>query len=397
MPSVTMIEELRQKRAATFDKMTAVSERAGSDVLAGDDQTEFDRLEKEFEQLTTRVNQVEKLEGINTGPPALAGGSDVDEERYLTIESAEYRGAFDEYVRRGTTEMDVEARSTLNIGAPGDGGYTAPEEWKELYEPLLEFGTIRALAEVITTESGNNMHLPYVAADAAAVTVVDEEGDIPDDAEQFDEVLLGAYKYAQIVKASDEFVQDTSIPQLAAFIGRRAGFRIARKQNAHFVGGNGSTAPQGLFSGAVVGKTAADDVTITFEELIDLEYSVITPYRKDGVYIAHDSTMGALRKIKDSENRPLWQPSIQAGQPDTLSGRPILADPDVPTIGASSRVVGFGNVRLAYTIRVAGGVTLKFLDQLYAAKGQVGWRVQERADGKITDANAFKVLATAAS
>jgi HK97 family phage major capsid protein len=125
---------------------------------------------------------------------------------------------------------------------------------------------------------------------------------------------------------------------------------------------------------------------------------VIAPYRKNGVYIANDTTIGAIRKIKDSTGQYLWQPSLQAGTPDTLNGHPVHADPDVVTLGGvSRRVLGFGDVRMAYTIRDVLGVTIKFLDQTYADNDQVGWRGKLRTDGGIVDPNAFKVAITPAA
>jgi HK97 family phage major capsid protein len=42
------------------------------------------------------------------------------------------------------------------------------------------------------------------------------------------------------------------------------------------------------------------------------------------VFIAHPAIKGAIRKLKDAQNRPLFEPSPREGSPDTLFGYPIL-------------------------------------------------------------------------
>jgi HK97 family phage major capsid protein len=393
-------EALLEERAGLHKRMTEINDAAEGESrdLSTEEAQEYDRVEADFDSLSVRIKRAEKLERntptLTHGHPS--PGDEGDEERAATVDSDEYRDAFGAYLRGGLGERSVisaEQRSILKIGEDAEGGYTVPEEWAALYEPLLEAGTIRSLAEVITTTGGNPLHIPKVTEDATAPEIEGETDTIADDAETFGEVILGAFKYAQIVKASDEMARDTAI-DLNAFVGRRAGFRIGRKQNADFItGAGGSTAPAGLFKGAQVGKQAASKTAITPDEIIDLIYSVIAPYRRGAVYLANDKTHAVVRKFKDKNEQYLWQPSLQAGEPDMLNGFPFYADPDInATFTEKQLVMGFGNVKLAYTIRDAGGVEVKFLDQLYAASGQVGWRVQQRSDGDIIDSAAFKTL-----
>lgn len=394
-------EALLEQRASAYEKMKGINDAAEAEGrdLSAEEAQEFDRVEADFDSLSERIKRAEKLEGntptLTAGRPTAEG--EVEEERALTIASDEYREAFDAYLRGGfdpmRTSISAEQRSILKIGEDSEGGYTVPEEWRSLYEPLLEAGTIRGLAEVIQTSGGNPLHIPKVTADASAVEIEGETDEIANDAEEFGEVILGAFKYAQIVKSSDEMVQDTAI-DLNSFVGRRAGFRIGRKQNSDWIKGAGSTsAPAGLFKGASVGKQAASKTAFTADEIIDLLYSVTAPYRRGAVFIANDASHARVRKFKNEEEQYIWQPALTAGEPDMLLGYPFYADPDVSsTFTEKELVMGFGNVRLAYTIRDAGGIGVKYLDQLYAANGQVGWRVQQRSDGDIIDSGAFKTL-----
>ena len=71
--------------------------------------------------------------------------------------------------------------------------------------------------------------------------------------------------------------------------------------------------------------TAASATAITMDEIMDLYYSLRAPYRRNAVFIMNDSTIKAIRKLKNGNGDYLWQPSLTAGQPDTLLNRPAVS------------------------------------------------------------------------
>lgn len=107
-----------------------------------------------------------------------------------------------------------------------------------------------------------------------------------------------------------------------------------------------------------------------------------------------DSTVKLIRKLKDSTGQYLWQPGLQAGQPDTILSRPLVVNPNVPAATTGLRSVAFGDIS-RYYIRDVEGVTVKVLNELYAANGQVGFRIHRRTDGDLRDTAAVKVLTQA--
>ena len=256
---------------------------------------------------------------------------------------------------------------------------------------------MRNLAEIVTTDDGGALHVPTEKAggEAAAPGIVPENEAIPDDADELAEVILSAFKIARLTKASEEIVQD-AIFDVAGYVGRRLGFQVGRAANAKYIMGDGVGEPQGLFFGATVADTLASKTAIAADEVIDLAFSVIAPYRKNGVYIANDSTIAAIRKIKDENGQYMWQPSLQAGTPDVLNGFPCYADPDVPALGAEKKVLGFGDIKRAYMIRDVLGFVVKFLEERFADNDQVAWRGKLRTDGRIIDKAAFKIADTPA-
>ena len=137
--------------------------------------------------------------------------------------------------------------------------------------------------------------------------------------------------------------------------------------------------------------TAASATAITADEIIDLYYSLNAPYRKNAVWVLNDSTVKAIRKLKDANGNYLWQSSLIADAPDTLLGRPVYTSAYMPAIETGKKVIAFGDFGY-YWIADRQGRSFKRLNELYAATGQVGYIASQRVDGKLILPEAIKVL-----
>ena len=169
---------------------------------------------------------------------------------------------------------------------------------------------------------------------------------------------------------------------------------IGTKEEDAFFNGNGTGKPTGIFNatgGAQVGVTAASATAITADEIIDLFYSLKAPYRKNAVWVLNDSTVKAIRKLKDKNDNYLWQPALTAGTPDTILGRPVYTSSYVPSIAAGAKTIAFGDFSY-YWIADRQGRIFKKLSELYAATDQTGFVATQRVDGKLVLPEAIKVL-----
>ncbi|OQA13254.1 MAG: Phage capsid family protein [Firmicutes bacterium ADurb.Bin356] len=127
------------------------------------------------------------------------------------------------------------------------------------------------------------------------------------------------------------------------------------------------------------------------DDVIDLYHSLREPYRRTAVFLANDTTIKAIRKLKDTTGQYLWQPSIMAGQPDTILNRPVRTSGYVPAIEPGAKVLAFGDFQY-YWIADRQGRSFQRLNELYAATGQVGFRATQRVDGKLVLPEAIKLL-----
>ena len=105
----------------------------------------------------------------------------------------------------------------------------------------------------------------------------------------------------------------------------------------------------------------------------------------------NDATVSLLRKLKDNNGAYLWQPSVQAGQPDKLLGYDLYTSPYVPTVEAGAFAIAFGDFQ-NYWIGDRAGRTVQRLNELYATNGQVGYVATERVDGKVILAEGIQLL-----
>ena len=222
---------------------------------------------------------------------------------------------------------------------------------------------------------------------------IDEEGAYTESDDSFGQVSIGAYKLGTMIKVSEELLND-SVFDLESYIAREFARRIGTKEEEAFFTGDGTGKPLGILAasgGAETGVTAASATAVTADELMDLFYSLKSPYRKNAVWILNDSTIKAIRKLKDNNGQYLWQPSLVAGTPDTILGRPVKTSTYMPAIAAGAKTIAFGDFSY-YWIADRQGRSFKRLNELYAANGQVGFLGSQRVDGKMILPEAVKVL-----
>ena len=394
------ILELREKRAKAWEAAKAFldSHRNEKGVLSAEDDASYSRMEQEITDLGKEISRLERQEAFErelsqpvnmplTGRPA-AGSLGKEKTGRATDE---YRQNFWNMMRSKTPMPQVV--NALQIGTDSEGGYLVPDEYERtLVEALEEENVFRQLAKVIRTSSGDRK-IPVVATKGTA-SWIDEEGAYLESDDSFGQVSIGAYKVGTMIKVSEELLND-SVFDLEAYISREFARRIGAKEEEAFFTGDGSGKPLGVLAatgGAEIGVTAASATAITADELIDLFYSLKAPYRRNAVWVLNDSTIKAIRKLKDNQGQYLWQPSLTAGAPDLLLGKPVRTSAYMPAIAADAKTVAFGDFSY-YWIADRQGRSFKRLNELYAATGQVGFLASQRVDGKLVLPEAIKVLA----
>ncbi len=305
--------------------------------------------------------------------------------------------AFDMFLHLGRNEMDTATKAALQEGTDSEGGYIVPDQYMaELVKALTEQSIVRQSGARVIGMTNQVMRVPSLTKSSAAVLTAEEAG-YDEQEPTFGEIVFTAYKFTKLSKVSEELVADAMFDVWGGVLSPDFIQAFAASENTYFTTGTGSSQPQGVVTGAGTGVTAAAVAAITADEVIDLYHSLGYLYRSNATWMMNDAVLAYVRKLKDSTGQYLWQPGLQAGQPDQLLGRPIITNNSMAdTIEASAKTILFGDFAY-YWIGQRAGMTVDVNPYLYMANGQVGYFGRMRIDGHVVLAAAFKLLVQASS
>jgi len=402
------IKDLRLRRGKIADDMQAILTGADKRALTVDERTKFDAMDKEQDELRTRIEAEEKSyflgeelrkSGLDKAPITMeTAAKPKDEGRAKAMSDA-----FLTFLRRGPEGATEEERKLLmemrdfSSGTSNTGGYTVPNEFLNRLEVALKFyGAMWNTSEVIKTASGGSMALPSMNDTAVTGELLAENSAATSDTSTpFGTLSLPAYMYSsRLVAVSLQLMQDSAFDVEKVVIDMLAA-RLGRITNAHFTTGDGSSKPRGIVIDATLGKTGTTGQTtsVIYDDLVDLVYAVDPAYRQMGncAFMLNDASVKVIRKLKDGQNRPLWEPSVQVGQPDMLLGFPVKINNDIATMAASAKSILFGDFS-KYKIRQVLDTQVARLNERLMDKLQVGFIGFLRAGGSLLDAGTHPVV-----
>lgn len=365
-------KELANKKDVTVEEINAKKQ-------------EIETLKAKIE-LQEQIEAEEKEELVNkakAGKMKELKGEPQDIKKTDVRETQNYTEGFYNIIRgKSLTAEQAEVFNTI-----GTGQVPVPKSFQnKLVEALEELNIMRKLGTVINTDSDKD--IPFVQTKGIA-DWTEENGDFHESEDTFGTISISAYKLTRILKVSEEILEDNTI-NLEDYLVRSFARALAYPEENAFINGDGDKKPQGVFVSAEEGVTTASATAITADEIIDLYYSLGRPYRNNAVFIMNDTTLKAIRKLKDSDGNYLWTKGFN-GEPETILGRPVYTSQFAPEIGAGNRIIAFGDMSY-YTIGDRSKRTFQRLNELYSANGQVGFRGYERVDGKLILPEAVKVM-----
>lgn len=413
--SIELIKTLTEKRQRIWDEQKKLLDDVAAEKrdLSAEESVQYDKRNGDLTELRARIDGLLDAEEANKAATEqlrrlgdLSGG----EEHRGDGPKVDLNEEFRKLARREISEIKIDARAVsdaiaeqraLSKGTATAGGNTVPTSFAgTLFEHLVETsGLLQLGPTVFSTDSGEVFEVPVTTSHGAAA-LTPEAGTLAGTDPAFGKRSLGAYKYGQLITVARELIEDTGV-DLTGYLARAAGRNVGLALGAHLISGTGTNQPTGVATTATAGKTGATGVVgvFTADDLIDLMFSVISPYRSapSAGWLVKDATLGEIRKLKDGSDRYLFSPAATVGAPDTLLGKPIQTDPNVAGIGVGAKSVLFGDWS-AYFIRYAGGVRFERSDEFAFGTDQIAFRAIVRADGILGDqTGAIKAFAGGAS
>jgi HK97 family phage major capsid protein len=387
-------KRLLEERANTWEQAKALLDHAAEEKrdLTAEEEVSYQKMTSDLETLRAKADKYiedernakaseESLRSLIAQRPERSDKPEGDDElRKFFAGEAKFYDA---------KPFASEVRD-LSKGTATAGGNTVPTSmYSKIWEHLRENATLLSGgATVLNTSSGENIDVPITTSFGAAAAVA-EAAALAESDPAFGKRTLGAYKFGQLVQISSELVQDGAF-DLEGFLARVVGQNVGNAFGAKLITGAGSTEPTGITVSSTLGVTGATSVAgvPTLDNLIDLYYSVIAPYRNKSAaqWLMKDSTAAVIRKFREGSGTGayLWQPSIVAGQPDLLLSKPVLTDPNVAATAIGAKSVLFGDLS-SYAVRIVAGIRFERSDDYSFNTDQTTFRAIIRGDGLLID------------
>jgi HK97 family phage major capsid protein len=432
-------KELREKRAPLAVQIRALADKANKESrdFTAEEKPNWEKLNKDYDDLSRQIEvaeRAEKVEGDQAslasrelvlpgredragGKPAgerEAGGErqlPTEEDRCLAIqgwmrhqsgedledkhrEAAKRCGINprrrsldlrlnDTQEERAIRRAVREGRALSAVAGPSGALTIADTFVNRLEVAMLAYGGVRQVAEVIRTDTGAEMTWPGVDDTSNEGERIGENTDVAEQDVAFHGYTWKAYKYSsKLIRVPVELLEDSAF-NLVTTLGDIVGERLSRKQNRDFTVGTAANQPNGIVTGATLGKTTAGAAAITADEVLDLIHSVDPAYRTGAGFMFHDAVLLTLRKLKDLQGRYLWSSGITGGAPDRLSEYPITINQHMAsTVATTNKTMLFGQLN-KYKVRDVRVIRFRRLVERYAEKDQEGFIAFARSDGNL--------------
>lgn len=396
------IQQLRERRAAKAVEARKLMDDTKDAKWTNEHQTKYDELTGEVVALDQQIEREQKLLDL------MADELDQEDQAKKAhdkkkVDALSPEGIFNAWARNGEKGLSQEQAqklyNTMSTTTGSEGGFTVPTTVaSRLIESLKSFGGMRAVAEILTMQSGNPMSFPTTDGTAEEGEIVAENATATAADPTFGTVGLPVYKFSsKIMAVPIELLQD-SVIDVEAFINRRAAERLGRITNRLYTVGTGTSQPLGIVTASTAGKVGATGTTTTFgyDDLVDLMEAVDDAYTEGGrgQWMFSQAVRKGLRKMKDTAGRPIWTPGyeygVTAGVPDLLLGANVRINNAMAAPAANAKSIIFGDLS-KYIIRDSMQVSLfRFADSPYITKGQIGFLAWMRTGGTLSDTAAVK-------
>jgi len=398
-----MIKDLRNQHGVKLKAARDMIEKAEGEKrnLTGEETAQYDGLMNEVLDIKARIDRVDlqqKLErdaATATAPVATLDGAsglkDSKEEidpKFAT--SDQIMNAYGRALVNGVPDIMLPftnndrlvLRNALQQDIDTDGGFLSPpmEFQARLIQRVDDQVFIRALATKLRVTKSDSLGTPSLDVDpsdplwTAEIKTGDEDQDM-----KFGLRELKPHPLAKRIKVSRKLLR-TSALSVEQIVLERLGYRFAVTQENAFMTGDGANKPLGLFTASDQGISTARDVStdntandITFDNLINVKYTLKGNYWALAQWIFHRDAMKQISKLKDGQGNYIWRESVRVGEPDTVLGFPINMSEFAPNTFTTAQYVGMLGDYSHYWIADALTLEMQRLTELYAETNQVGF------------------------
>lgn len=394
------LKELLDQRNSLIEEAKGVLDVAQKEKreLTAEETVKYDKLFDEaqlkkdtIERHQKQAKMTKELEGIAIDPNGSERGKEDSSDK-------EYRSALQKYFVRGSHAISETEQRALSQGSAPDGGFLVPRE--QFVATLLKFVDdnvfIRQRATKFQLTTAQSLGVPSLDTDVSDADWTSEVGSVSEDTTmKTGKRELSPNMLSKLVKVSLKLLQNAVIP-VDRLVLERLAYKFAVTEEKAFLLGTGSGQPLGLMVPSALGVTTARDVSTgnttsspTVDGLKEAKFALKGQYWSKAAWMFHRDCVKLISKLKDAENRYLWEPSNQVGEPDRLLGFPVMMSEFVSNTFTTTQYVGLVGDFSFYYIAEEMNFAVQRLNELYAGNNQVGFIGRQSIDAMPALAEAF--------
>lgn len=399
------LRELMEKRANLVIQARALVDKAEAEKreLSEIEQTTYNQIMADVAKIKGEVKRAEQLEdeerqlGESAHTPIRPdpNGQPADDK------AQQQRGAaWRIFLANGPSGLRAQEVRALQADLDASGGYlVAPTEWRnQLIKGIDNLVYVRQLAAVQPPmPSATSLGVPTLETDMGDPTWTSElQVGSEDSSLAFGKRELTPKPLARYIKVSNK-LRRAAMMNIEAIVRERLAYKFATVQENAFFNGSGAGQPLGMMVASDDGVPTTRDIStgntttaVTADGLLSAFYGIKPQYRRSGVWFFHTDVLLSIAKLKDGENRYIWQPGLSADAPDTIKGRPVYESAYMPNTMTTALYVGmFADLRVGYWIVDALQAEVQVLSELYALTNQTAYVGRLECDGMPVLAEAF--------
>jgi HK97 family phage major capsid protein len=294
--------------------------------------------------------------------------------------------------------LDREEHRVLSKASSAAGGYLVPTTFDDQITAARRArAVIGAVSRELITGDGTQLLIPSTTTHGVATWTAENASYTASD-EVFGQVTVGAFKGATQVIVSEELARDAAA-DFEGYLADELGQRIAMLEETAFAVGDGSGKPLGVStSGNGIATVTAATGSSTGFKLADVNAvwaALPDGYKPNATWIMSPSAYRSLAILVDTAGGLVF-PTLHTAEP-TLFSRPVYQSADLPAAAANARSVVVGDFQLGYLVRRVRGVAVQRQEEIFSNTGQLGYRAFERLDGRVTVADALRILINSAT
>lgn len=379
----TLLEERAQAVHAAREILDAAAAEKRS--LSSEEQQSVDRAFAEVDAKGKIVEDIRKAERLD----AEVRGSMASSHSMPVMEIAEKSDAD---ILRSLNRGDIKGYEFRDVTKSSTGAPVPTSFYSQIMELLRDTGPVLGLSNVINTAGGENLQIPRTNAypTGSVTTEAAAYGESDPTFQSF--LTLGAYKESVLFQTSREMLEDSGV-DILSYIGKAIGQAIGYVVNTHLTTGTGTYQPTGFVTSAGSGVTGTVSGTFGYTDVVDLYYSLDPAVRASSRFAFMGSTgaIKRLRKLTDLQGQPLWNPSVIAGQPDSLLGKRIVENIAMADIGGGNLPLVAGDWD-SFLVRQVGGLRVERSDEFAFNADLTTWKASLRIDSGLPQSSHIKYL-----